>query len=350
MSDVSPPRYRKPGWFTTHVFNRAVMLLTRAGISVWGSRVLEVAGRSSGQPRQVPVNLLSLGGDQYLVSARGTGQWVRNVRAADGRLDLLLGRTPPALDRHRADRRSEAAGAAGLPASVEGRGRGVLRRGRRRRQRRRAHCRRSQAPGLSPASGTVTDGVPVASGRPAPRERTARARQIIDAARVLLETAGSDGLTMRALGAELGIRAPSLYKHLAGRPALEVALVEAALDESGRAFHAAVAGSPEDPIGPLLETYRVMGLANPETYRLATAGSFPRAELLPGLEAWAGEPFFLAAGEPYLAQALWAFAHGTLILELDRRFVEASDLDRTWRAGADAFTVARRTLLSAGQR
>jgi deazaflavin-dependent oxidoreductase (nitroreductase family) len=67
-------------------------MFTRAGLSVWGSRVLEVAGRTSGEPRRVPVNLLTLNDDHYLVSARGTGQWVRNVRAADGKLDLLLGR------------------------------------------------------------------------------------------------------------------------------------------------------------------------------------------------------------------------------------------------------------------
>ncbi len=93
MNEASPTRYRKPGWFTKYVLNRAIVLLTRAGISVWGSRVLEVAGRRSGEPRRVPVNLLSLDGDQYLVSARGAGQWVRNVRAAGGQLDLLLGGT-----------------------------------------------------------------------------------------------------------------------------------------------------------------------------------------------------------------------------------------------------------------
>ena len=38
------------------------------------------------------MNLLTLADRQYLVSARGDGQWVRNVRANDGRLDLLLGR------------------------------------------------------------------------------------------------------------------------------------------------------------------------------------------------------------------------------------------------------------------
>lgn len=84
--------YRKPGWFTQHVFNPAIGLLTRLGLSVWGSRVLEVPGRTTGVPRRVPVNLLRHDGSEYLVSPRGHGQWVRNVRANEGRLDLLLGR------------------------------------------------------------------------------------------------------------------------------------------------------------------------------------------------------------------------------------------------------------------
>jgi deazaflavin-dependent oxidoreductase (nitroreductase family) len=84
--------YRAPGWFTAHVFNRLVAGLTRAGISVWGSRVLEVRGRKSGEPRRVPVNLLVHEGTRYLVAPRGHTQWVRNLRAADGKGDLLLGR------------------------------------------------------------------------------------------------------------------------------------------------------------------------------------------------------------------------------------------------------------------
>ena len=84
--------YKEPGWFTRNVFNRVVARLTRMGVSVWGSRVLEVPGRKTGEPRRVPVNLLTHDGRQYLVSPRGQGQWVRNVRANDGGLDLLLGR------------------------------------------------------------------------------------------------------------------------------------------------------------------------------------------------------------------------------------------------------------------
>jgi deazaflavin-dependent oxidoreductase (nitroreductase family) len=84
-------RYQQPGWFTKHVFNNIVGGFTRLGISVWGSRVLEVPGRKTGEPRRTPVNLLTYEGDRYLVSPRGHTQWVRNLRAS-GRGRLLLGR------------------------------------------------------------------------------------------------------------------------------------------------------------------------------------------------------------------------------------------------------------------
>ena len=75
-------RYVEPGWFTKHVFNQLVQVLTRMGISVWGSRVLWVRGRTSGEWRSNPVNLLSYNGGDYLVAPRGVTQWVRNLRAA----------------------------------------------------------------------------------------------------------------------------------------------------------------------------------------------------------------------------------------------------------------------------
>jgi deazaflavin-dependent oxidoreductase (nitroreductase family) len=83
--------YRRPGWFTNHVFNPLVELLTWAGISVMGSRVLEVPGRKTGEPRRTPVNLLTLDHARYLVAPRGHTQWVRNLRAS-GQGRLLVGR------------------------------------------------------------------------------------------------------------------------------------------------------------------------------------------------------------------------------------------------------------------
>ena len=83
--------YQVPGWFTTNVSNRVVALLTRLGVSVWGSRVLRVRGRTSGEWRSNPVNLLSFDGQRYLVAPRGHTQWVRNLRVA-GSGELILGR------------------------------------------------------------------------------------------------------------------------------------------------------------------------------------------------------------------------------------------------------------------
>ena len=83
-------RYVQPDWFTTNVFNRLVALLTLAGISVYGSRVLAVRGRKSGDWRTVPVNLLTNVGERYLVAPRGETQWVRNIRAT-GAGELRIG-------------------------------------------------------------------------------------------------------------------------------------------------------------------------------------------------------------------------------------------------------------------
>jgi deazaflavin-dependent oxidoreductase (nitroreductase family) len=93
---MSDKRYVQPGWFTTHVFNRAVRRLTRWGLSVAGSRELRVRGRKSGEWRSTPVNLLTVGGERYLVAPRGTTQWVRNIRAA-GEGELRVGRRSEAF-------------------------------------------------------------------------------------------------------------------------------------------------------------------------------------------------------------------------------------------------------------
>ena len=83
--------YQRPGWFTSNVFNPAVAGLTRIGVSFYGSRVLEVRGRKSGEPRRTPVNLLTYEGRRYLVAPRGQTQWVKNLRAS-GEGQLLVGR------------------------------------------------------------------------------------------------------------------------------------------------------------------------------------------------------------------------------------------------------------------
>ena len=74
-------RYLRPGR-TDRMLNSVMNGLARIGVSVLGSRELAVRGRSTGEWRTVPVNLLTVDGERYLVAARGHTQWVRNLRAA----------------------------------------------------------------------------------------------------------------------------------------------------------------------------------------------------------------------------------------------------------------------------
>ena len=87
---MAAARYVRPDR-STEIFNGIVAGLTRLGVSVWGSRVLAVRGRASGEWRTTPVNLLTLDGTRYLVAPRGLTQWVRNIRVAGGG-ELRVGR------------------------------------------------------------------------------------------------------------------------------------------------------------------------------------------------------------------------------------------------------------------
>lgn len=156
------------------------------------------------------------------------------------------------------------------------------------------------------------------------RTATPRARQIVETARTLLEREGWERITMRDLADEIGIRAPSLYKHFASKEAVKSALVGVALAESGAALR------PITDVVTLLRDYRAVACANPNLYRLATVGPLDRAALPHGLEEWSGSPFFEVTGDPHAAQALWAAAHGMAILEIDGRFPTGTAPDATW--------------------
>ena len=91
MNAPDSPRYVKPAT-SANGFNNTVARLTKMGISIYGSRVLYVRGRKSGELRSQPVNPLPYQGERYLVAPRGYTQWVRNIRAANGEAELRLGR------------------------------------------------------------------------------------------------------------------------------------------------------------------------------------------------------------------------------------------------------------------
>jgi deazaflavin-dependent oxidoreductase (nitroreductase family) len=74
-------RYEEPNRIA-RAGNVVIRWLAELGISIAGTRALQVRGRKTGKPRAVVVNLLTVDGVAYVVSPRGNTQWARNVRAA----------------------------------------------------------------------------------------------------------------------------------------------------------------------------------------------------------------------------------------------------------------------------
>jgi AcrR family transcriptional regulator len=170
----------------------------------------------------------------------------------------------------------------------------------------------------------------------APESLSPRAREIVHAARELLEAEGPDGLSMRRVAERVGIRAPSIYKHLPDKEALEAALISAGFQELAARFETAAANS-DDPVDALARAYRDYARRHPHLYRLMTELPLARDRLEPGAEDRAAAPIVEAVGDPDGARAMWAFAHGITILELNGRFPPGADLDAAWAKGIAAF-------------
>lgn len=155
-----------------------------------------------------------------------------------------------------------------------------------------------------------------------------RREEITRAARQLLEQEGDEALTMRNLADRLGIKAPSLYKHVKNRQEIETLLAAEALAEMAETLAA------ESDLAGMGRAYRKWALANPGLYRVATTRPLDRENLPEGVEQAAALPLVEAVGGDIdRARALWAQAHGLTLLELDGRFPEGADIEAAWRAG-----------------
>ncbi|WP_439675565.1 TetR/AcrR family transcriptional regulator [Embleya sp. MST-111070] len=179
-----------------------------------------------------------------------------------------------------------------------------------------------------------------------------RAREIVAAARELLEGEGPEAVSMRRIAERIGIKAPSLYKHFADKSAVESALIAQAMAELAEALEAAEAGSAGaggsagsaaggsrlERITALAGAYRAYALAHPDLYRLMSGQPLDRAALPSGLEERAAAPLMRAVGGDHdAARAVWGFAHGMVSLELAGRFPPGADLSGAWARGCGAF-------------
>ncbi|WP_395243468.1 TetR/AcrR family transcriptional regulator [Agromyces sp. MMS24-K17] len=200
-------------------------------------------------------------------------------------------------------------------------------------------------------------------------ERTSLAA-IVDAGRALLDEGGPDALTMQAVAARVGVRAPSLYKRVRNREHLLGLVVDAVAVELGDRLaqaDAPVAASADAStraaarVGALARALRAWALANPAAYGLLFAAPERDLGSMGALRAASGSVLDVAAdlvgpdrALPF-ARTVTAWATGFLAMELGGGFRLGEGVDEAFDfgvellagAGAGAAGAAARTAGSA---
>jgi|HubBroStandDraft_6_1064221.scaffolds.fasta_scaffold251915_3 AcrR family transcriptional regulator len=96
--------------------------------------------------------------------------------------------------------------------------------------------------------------------------------QVVQAGVRLADAGGLESATFARIAAALGVRAPSLYNHVKGRPALLRLIALRGLSGIGEAIATAAAGlSGEDAVRATAYAYRSYALANPGCYEATLA-------------------------------------------------------------------------------
>jgi AcrR family transcriptional regulator len=169
--------------------------------------------------------------------------------------------------------------------------------------------------------------------------------RVVDAAAALVDTKGPEALTLAAVADGLGIRSPSLFKHVDSLDDLRVALairayqgLDAALAEPG------VDEPPLPSLRRIASAWRRFATEHPGVYALAARTSLdgrPEAVHVAGplLErVLAAVARVTGPGDPAVhgARALRALVHGFVLLEQDRGFGLAVPVTASFDRAVDA--------------
>lgn len=164
--------------------------------------------------------------------------------------------------------------------------------------------------------------------------------EIVAAAQALLEESGLTGLTMAAVAARVGVRAPSLYKRVGGRDELLGLVADATVRDLGERISAVVAASPREALAAVVRAYRAFAKERPAAYQLvfmqAPREARPRqgsltdaiAPALAVTERLVGADRALDA-----ARLVTAWVHGFVSMELSGSFRLAGGVDRAFDYG-----------------
>lgn len=170
---------------------------------------------------------------------------------------------------------------------------------------------------------------------------------IVTTACQMIEQDGIDALSLARLAEVLGIKAPSLYRHVSGKPELLRRVVERTLAGLFAAFDEALSSAGDEPVArlqALFRAYRRYAHAHPETYVLAFTTTIPEQRADPDqLVGWVLPVQSLMAqitGQeqslPALRGAL-ALVHGFVMLELKGQLQRGGDLNAAFEDSITAY-------------
>jgi len=163
--------------------------------------------------------------------------------------------------------------------------------------------------------------------------------RVVEEAERLADEVGLSNLTLAALAERLGVRQPSLYKHIAGMDGLQRSIaIRTKLDMTDTLARAAVGRWRGDAIAALSEAYRSWAHQHPGRYRAGQRAPVPGdvedeaasnaavqviADVLSGFDL-RGEDAIDAI------RALRSALHGFVSLEADGGFGLPVDVDRSF--------------------
>jgi AcrR family transcriptional regulator len=182
---------------------------------------------------------------------------------------------------------------------------------------------------------------------------------VIDAAVAIADAEGLEAVTLTRLAADLGVRPPSLYKHVAGLDAVRRGLALRGMTEANRRLQLATIGKArDDALYALADAYWRFARERPGLYAASLRAARPE------------EPDVAAAGEALLAtvlavlcgygvgdadalhatRGLRAIIHGFVSLDAAGGFRLELDLDESFRRLLAAFAADLAARGAAGAR
>lgn len=179
----------------------------------------------------------------------------------------------------------------------------------------------------------------------------ARSRTSLDAivrsGRLVLDDEGIDALTMQRVASAVGVRAPSLYKHVRDRDALIRLIAADVVRDLGALLRAAATtGDPRADLIAIAHEFRAWARAHPGGYALLFS-RVPDAWIAPEPDADAIEPLLrtaaaLAGPDHALeaARTVVAWASGFIGMELAGAFRMGGDVDAAFAWGVEHLAAA----------